>query len=677
MTIRNDITMFWESSPRIIQIDAPSTEIMIQDLIDTCSYLCALPANIDDGVLLESSGKEYLTADGSVKVGLTVTLNNAKISFEARPSPDWVLCEITGGNVVAVEDIKADPRVYIDPRHPTAYTSVDRTSSSSATLQELEDIQHSSFGGGVTIDIVNGSPGTDYPTGTHQQPSNNFTDAKIIADERGFDVFYIIGDFNSNITDNIGGYTLKGQAPTKSTITIVSGTNTNKTEFYDCSLTGTVSGGIYIKDCHVYMLSGVGDTVNHTDIMNSVLCGNVVLKNTSTTGVHFVDCLSGATGPNVPVLDVNGSVSEILFGNFSGGIKIKNVSQGQNMSFAFVSGQIIFDSTVSNVNAIVRGSVKITDNSTGGNIDATSVLLPQTAFVDGFVSIDPLHGESGTTFPIGTPTRPVDNISDALIIANMQKIRKFYIRDAVTLLQPFTDWTFIGIGSIFNDVINLNNQTLNGCRFESLTISGTMVATNNVYFRCNVKDVIGLDGLFIDSVLQGTLIMGGVGSSVIGQNIAAYGNTPGSPAIVNIGGSGRIFQASLDGAIYFTTASTGSAIEIGLKTGTVILDPTCTGGTALFTGVGSLMNLSTMSIINNLLDEPSITNSVWSDATASDLLNDVNFIKSIESGRWKVDTNTNQMYFYAEDNVTLIATFNLFDEFGNPAFENIFERKVV
>jgi hypothetical protein len=72
--------MFWELSPRIIQIDAPSTSISIQDLIDTCSHLCSQPANIDDDVLLESSGKEYLIEDGSVKVGLTVTLNNAKIA---------------------------------------------------------------------------------------------------------------------------------------------------------------------------------------------------------------------------------------------------------------------------------------------------------------------------------------------------------------------------------------------------------------------------------------------------------------------------------------------------------------------------------------------------------------------------------------------------------------------
>lgn len=140
MTIRSDLTIDWEVSPRIITVASGSNTISIQDLIDTCMYECALPANMDDDILLESSGKEYLVADGSVKVGLTVTLNNAQIAFEARPGPDWVLCIIDGGNVVAVEDIYAQPRVYFDPRKPTAYVSVDRTASSSATLQEIDEI---------------------------------------------------------------------------------------------------------------------------------------------------------------------------------------------------------------------------------------------------------------------------------------------------------------------------------------------------------------------------------------------------------------------------------------------------------------------------------------------------------------------------------------------------------
>jgi len=50
----------------------------------------------------------------------------------------------------------------------------------------------------------------------------------------------------------------------------------------------------------------------------------------------------------------------------------------------------------------------------------------------------------------------------------------------------------------------------------------------------------------------------------------------------------------------------------------------------------------------------------------------LNFINNIEGGRWEITGN--QMLFYAADNVTLVATFNLFDSSGNPAEENVAER---
>lgn len=143
MAIVNYISVDFGVSPRIIWIDTTaSTSISVQNLIDTCMHISALPANMDDAILLESSGKEFLTADGSVKVGLTVTLNNAKIAFTSLGGPNWILCSIEGGNVVAVEDIYISPRVYIPVIHPTPFISVERVSSSSATLLEGSECEY-------------------------------------------------------------------------------------------------------------------------------------------------------------------------------------------------------------------------------------------------------------------------------------------------------------------------------------------------------------------------------------------------------------------------------------------------------------------------------------------------------------------------------------------------------
>ena len=46
-------------------------------------------------------------------------------------------------------------------------------------------------------------------------------------------------------------------------------------------------------------------------------------------------------------------------------------------------------------------------------------------------------------------------------------------------------------------------------------------------------------------------------------------------------------------------------------------------------------------------------------------------------GRWKIDKVANQMIFYKADNVTIVATYNLFDDAGAPVFDGVFERQKV
>lgn len=50
-------------------------------------------------------------------------------------------------------------------------------------------------------------------------------------------------------------------------------------------------------------------------------------------------------------------------------------------------------------------------------------------------------------------------------------------------------------------------------------------------------------------------------------------------------------------------------------------------------------------------------------------------VYDIEYGRWRIVTN--QMIFYASDNATEVARFNLFDENGNPTMDAPFERRRV
>lgn len=128
MTVRTDLIIDWSASPRIITILAPSTSISIQDLVDTCRAIEEEIKNIIYLHLINAAGKDNL--GGGVLVGITATLNNAVLSFEARPGPSYAQCSVSGGNLVAVDISGAN----IVPIQPTSFTQVITTASSSATL---------------------------------------------------------------------------------------------------------------------------------------------------------------------------------------------------------------------------------------------------------------------------------------------------------------------------------------------------------------------------------------------------------------------------------------------------------------------------------------------------------------------------------------------------------------
>lgn len=128
MTVRNDIVCDFSTSPRILTISASSTTVDAWDLYETLRHFEETEEGILYSPLVQVAGKQDL--GGGLMVGLTVTLLNAKIKFEARVGPDWVLCVISGGNVVALDGAGT----AMDPREPSAYTTVDRAMSTSAAI---------------------------------------------------------------------------------------------------------------------------------------------------------------------------------------------------------------------------------------------------------------------------------------------------------------------------------------------------------------------------------------------------------------------------------------------------------------------------------------------------------------------------------------------------------------
>lgn len=142
MAFRADISINWPTSPRIVTVASPSTSVSIQDLVDTLRTHEAYIGNLDDKKIIDAYGK--ISLGGVLSTSVTLVLRNALLEFAARPPGPWVLCMVTGGNLVA-KDINGvilpsamQPSAYV---YPIVALSTDGSllEGSGVTAEECAD----------------------------------------------------------------------------------------------------------------------------------------------------------------------------------------------------------------------------------------------------------------------------------------------------------------------------------------------------------------------------------------------------------------------------------------------------------------------------------------------------------------------------------------------------------
>jgi len=270
-----------------------------------------------------------------------------------------VECSISGGNVVAID---ADGS-SINALFPSFGTYAVRTSSSSATFQQSEDIQYSSFGGGVTVDVINGVASDIYPSGTPRQPVNSLYYAHIIALERGFSTIFVNGDLTYDFvpSDHHSAIIIIGQSPTLSTITFTHLTNIDQAIVKNATVEGTIDSSCNLFGCHIDDFDGVDGIIEQCILHRTITLGNGKIT-------HILDCWSGVPGVMTPTVDMNGSGQSLAVRNYNGGIKLINKTGPESVSIDMASGQVIIDNTVTNGTIVLRGIGKWTnrDTYTGG-----------------------------------------------------------------------------------------------------------------------------------------------------------------------------------------------------------------------------------------------------------------------------------------------------------------------
>jgi len=432
MAVRGDISVLWSVSPRIIEVAAPSTEVTVQDLVDTLRTLESELGALDDDYLIDAAGKEEL--GGGVYVAVTLQLQNAQVRFQARPGPSWVACKISGGNLVGV-DLLGDP---MDPIAPSAYVTVTYAQAVSAALLDAgesddpwvktlpgsypagsagyivgsnldaksSDIQNQvAFDGYVWIDTVIGVSGTTYPTGTQRQPSNNFDDALAIAQANGITKFKVTGmlSIGGSADANIEGYVFEGFGYLASEV-FFSDAHTVDADYalFSHMAVGGFAGGSWFT-CVDCQLGSPGYWNLYDPDGYFVNCYVACLTN--VRGAHFINCSAWAdphpaagsatvgfyTGARVMAVGCQGSwkITAFTAGMFGGYAR-----------FNFGDGKLIVSSGCASGSIEVEGNCAVDDQHTG-----TCVVIDNT--------LSGMHGP-GSWEDSGTPPTP-EAIAQAVV----------------------------------------------------------------------------------------------------------------------------------------------------------------------------------------------------------------------------------------------------------------------
>lgn len=256
------------------------------------------------------------------------------------------------------------------------------------------------------------------------------------------------------------------------------------------------------------------------------------------------------------------------------------------------------------------------------NSDAVSVnseAIEYSSYNDR-VTVNTSSPYSGVQFPVGTPRQPVNNLTDALQIANDRGFKRIFLlnNQLIDSGLDFTEFIFEGV-SQSNTVIQIDAPAnVTNCTFENMTISGTLDGGSTI-IKCNINTLDYVNGIVESCIIDGPITLGGSAEATF---IDCRSGVAGSATpTIDCGGDGPpIIIRNWTGGLRLTnkTGSTNST-SIDLTSGQLILDPTVSDGVITVRGIGKLLNNSTGTAMINaeLLDSVNLNKTLFINGRVS------------------------------------------------------------
>lgn len=321
-------------------------------------------------------------------------------------------------------------------------------------------------------------------------------------------------------------------------------------------------------------------------------------------------------------------------------------------------------------------NVSVAPSNSAGLINIVEV--QRAAFNEG-VTINVSSGSAGTVYPIGSRASPVNNLADALTIAEGYGFDNLFVEGNLTVNsgQDISNYHLYGQGATFNVTKTLITLTA-GCVTSNTHYHGARV-TGYQGGECHYHECIidALDNAHCHYERCGLVVPSG--SYTIRQTAApstshfsdmhdCYVNK--GAAILDRNGtrtSVRLISFSGDLVVTNQNHPTQSGdLFVDLAGGILTVDASCTHGTITVTGYGSVVDNSTGTVVDQLqlLNVGETANRIWAHATAVDLTTKATIASKILRNKTITDPTTGMMTVYDDDGITPLLTAQLYEGTG-------------
>lgn len=307
------------------------------------------------------------------------------------------------------------------------------------------------------------------------------------------------------------------------------------------------------------------------------------------------------------------------------------------------------------------------------------------------VTVDVTSTITGTSYPAGNTEYPVNNVQDAVAIANERGFNQLKIIGGITLGagDDVSGFIITGQNPVLSQITISTDAQTSECEFREAFVQGVLDG-GSIIRTCAVGSISYVNGYIYNCLLnEETITLGGNAEAFIMDCKSGVAGL--STPIIDMGGSGcSLVLSGYSGGITLTNHTGNDPVSMNLDSGKVVLDSTLTDGLYVLRGVGTLIDNSTGTAVvdsNGLVSNESAACAVWETPVSTHNSVDGSFGKLFEAmsgvvdellkyqgNKMLIDPLQFTMTVYDDDGTTPIKVFDLKDENGVSSITSILQR---